>query len=110
MVDSRCVGKELNEAIVKLESGMSLGEALKDSLYLPSMLIEMITVGESSGTLEETLRTIGLYYNDEAITASDRALSMIEPMITIILGVVVGFIVIAIYLPIINMSTGAGGF
>ncbi len=110
VVDSRCVGKELNEAIVKLESGMSLGEALKDSKYLPSMLIEMITVGESSGMLEDTLRTIGLYYNDEAVTASDRALGMIEPMITIILGVVVGFIVIAIYVPIFSMSAGAGGF
>ena len=109
VVDCRCVGKELNEAIVKLESGMSLVEALKTSQYLPPMLIEMITVGETSGMLEETLRTIGLFYTDEAASASDRALSLLEPTITIILGVVVGFIVIAIYVPIFTMSAGQGG-
>lgn len=109
VVDSRCVGKELNEAIVKLEGGMNLGEALKDSKYLPAMLIEMITVGESSGMLEETLRTIGTYYAEEATSAADRALGLLEPMITIFLGVVVGFIVIAIYVPIFSMSAAPGG-
>lgn len=109
IVDLRCVGKELNEAIVKVENGMSLGEALRDSKYLPAMLIEMITVGENSGTLEETLQTIGLFYTDEATSASDAALAMLEPMITIVLGVVVAFIVIAIYIPIFNMSAGAAG-
>lgn len=109
VVDSRCVGKELSEAIIKLEGGMSLGEALKNSQYLPDMLIEMITVGESSGMLEDTLRTIGLYYSEEATSASDAALGLLEPMITIILGVLVAFIVIAIYMPIFSMSTAAGG-
>ena len=109
VVDMRCVGKELNEAIVKLEGGMSLGEALKDSQWLPAMLIEMITVGESSGMLEETLRTIGLYYSEEATSASDAALGLMEPIITVVLGVVVGFIVIAIYVPMFTMSSNAGG-
>ncbi len=109
VVDLRCVGKELNECIVNIEGGMSLGESLKSSKYLPAMLIEMITVGEASGTLEETLRTIGEFYNDEAVTASDAALGLMEPMITIILGVVVGFIVIAIYVPMFSMSAGIGG-
>lgn len=109
MLDMRCVGEELNKAVAKLESGQSLGQALSDSKYLPQMLIEMITVGESSGSLEETLRTIGEYYTEEATSASDAALGLMEPMITIILGVVVGFIVIAIYIPMFNMSSGAGG-
>ncbi len=108
VVDMRCVGQELNKAIVKLESGMSLGEALANAKYLPAMLIEMITVGESSGMLEETLRTIGQYYTDEATSASDTALGLMEPMITVILGVVVGFIVIAIYVPMFSMSSGGG--
>ncbi len=106
VVDLRCVGKELNEAVVKLESGMSLGEALAGSQYLPAMLIEMITVGESSGMLEDTLRTTGLFYSEEATAASDRALGLLEPAITIVLGVVVGFVVIAIYLPVFMMSSG----
>lgn len=109
VLDCKCVGEELNKAVAKLESGSSLGEAIKDSVYLPDMLKEMIVVGESSGNLEETLSTIGRYFNDEATSASDAALAMIEPMITIILGLVVGFIVIAIYIPMFSMSSGIGG-
>lgn len=108
VVDLRCVGKELNECIVDIEGGMSLGEALKNSKYLPAMLVEMINVGETSGTLEETLRTIGNFYSDEATTAADAALALMEPLITIVLGVVVGFIVIAIYVPMFSMSSGMG--
>ena len=106
VLDCKCVGEELNKAVSKIESGMSLSDSLKDSVYLPDMLKEMVTVGESSGSLEETLATIGQYFNDEAQAASDAALAMIEPMITIILGVVVGFIVIAIYIPMFSMSSG----
>lgn len=108
VVDLRCVGKELNEAIPKLESGLSLAESLKGSRYLPPMLLEMIRIGETSGTLEETLRTVGLYYSDEATNASDAALKLLEPAITIVLGLIVGFIVIAIYVPMFTMSSSAG--
>lgn len=106
ILDQRCAGEELNKAVAKLENGMSLGEALQGSKYLPDMLIEMVTVGEASGSLEETLRTIGLYYTDEATSASDAALAKLEPTITIILGLFVGFIVIAIYIPMFNMYSG----
>ncbi len=106
VIDCKCVGEELNKAVAELENGNSLGDALASSKYLPPMLVEMIRVGESSGSLEETLRTIGTFYNEEATSAADAALAMIEPMITIILGVVVGFIVIAIYIPMFNMSAG----
>ncbi len=106
IVDSKCVGEELNKAVAKVESGHSLYEALRDSVYLPDMLKEMIKVGESSGSLEDTLATMGLYFNEEANAASAAALAMIEPMITIILGLVVGFIVIAIYIPMFQMSAG----
>lgn len=106
VLDQRCVGEELNKVVPKLESGMSLGEAFSQCKYLPAMLIDMVTVGEASGSLEETLQTIGLYYSEEATAASDHALSLLEPMITIILGVVVGFIVIAIYVPVFSMSAG----
>lgn len=109
VLDTRCVGEEMGKMVADLESGISLGEALKKSKYLPEMLMEMVEVGEQSGSLEETLQTIGLYYNEEASAASDQALKLIEPMITVILGVVVGFIVIAIYVPMFSMSSGAGG-
>lgn len=104
----RCVGAELGGAIAKIENGMSLGEALADALYIPPMLVEMIAVGETSGNLSEALRTAGLYYYEEATAASDAAIAVLEPAITVVLGLIVAFVVIAIYVPMFSMSSGAG--
>ena len=68
----------------------------------------MTAVGEESGSLEETMATIGAYYDEEAMAASQKALGMLEPIMTVGLGIFIGFIVIAIYLPMFNMYNGIG--
>lgn len=108
VLDQRSVGVDMAKCVSKLETGKALGDVLPEVANLPDMLVEMAKVGEESGSLEDTLRTIGEFYTDEAERASDRALSMIEPMITIILGVFVAFIVIAIYVPMFSMYNGIG--
>ncbi len=106
VVDNRAVGTTLEQAVVDLESGKNFGSVLKDNPYLPEMLVEMVSVGEESGSLEETMDTIGTYYDEEAVAASDKALGMLEPLLTIFLGVFVGFILLAVYLPMFNMYGG----
>lgn len=108
VVDNKAVGETLRHAVIGLEEGKSLGEMLKGNPYLPDMLVEMVNVGENSGMLEETMDTIGTYYDEEAENASNKALGMLEPMITVIMGVVIGFIVIAIYVPMFTMQTNVG--
>ena len=107
VLDMRCVGADLERCVGKLETGQSLGEVLKGVPDLPAMLVEMAQVGEESGSLEDTLDVVGAYYDAEAATASERALAMLEPMITVVLGIFVAFIVIAIYVPMFNMYSGA---
>ncbi len=109
IMDNAAIAKTLSEAVVDLESGRRLGKALADNPYLPPMLIEMVGVGEETGELEETMDVIGSYYDEEAEAASAKAVSMLEPMMTIFLGVLVGFIVIAIYVPMFTMETMVGG-
>lgn len=109
IMDNAAVAKTVDEAVVELESGKRLGKALENNPYLPPMLIEMVSVGEETGALEETMDTIGAYYDEEAEVASAKALGMLEPMMTIVLGVLVGFIVIAIYVPMFTMETMVGG-
>ncbi len=109
VVDNVAVGKTLDEAVAQLEEGKRLATALKDNPYLPPMLIEMVSVGEDTGALEDTMDTIGSYYDEEAEAASSKALGMLEPMITIFLGVFIGFIVIAIYMPMFTMETLIAG-
>ena len=108
VLDLRCVGETLSRGVPRLESGTSLGEVLGDVAELPPLLAEMARVGEESGSLETALKTVSRFYDSEALRASDRALGLLEPMITVILGTVVGGIVIAIYLPIFQMSGSLG--
>lgn len=108
VLDARSVGVDMAKCVGKLESGQSLGDVLQNVDNLPDMLVEMARVGDKSGSLENTLRTVGDFYTEEAERASDRALAMIEPMITVILGIFVAFIVIAIYVPMFTMYEGVG--
>ncbi len=108
VLDNAAVAKSVGECIVDLESGQRLGKVLKGNEYLPPMLVEMVSIGEEAGALEETMGTIGAYYDEEADNAAGKALGMLEPMLTVVLGVVVGFIVIAIYVPMFTMETMVG--
>ena len=100
------VGSGVAKCAYGLEEGKRLGEVLKSVEPLPELLTEMTGVGEESGSLEETLTTIGEYYDNEAEQASTKALGLLEPILTIVLGVVIGFIVIAMYLPMFTMYSG----
>lgn len=106
VLDNRSIGVSLEKLVVDLESGKSMGQVLKSNRYLPDMLKEMVSVGEESGSLEETMDTIGSYYDEEAVAASDKALAMLEPILTVFMGGLVAFILIAIYIPMFNMYSG----
>ncbi len=103
VMDNYAVGLTVSGCTVGLEEGRRLGDVLKDNPYLPPLLIEMTAVGEESGSLEDTLATIGAYYDNEVEQASARALSMLEPAVTVVMGLVIGFIVIALYMPMFTM-------
>ena len=103
VVDNCALGKSLAQAVTGLEEGKRLGDVLKNNEFLPDLLVEMATVGEESGSLEETLTTIGAYYDSEVEQATAKALGMLEPIITIVMGIVIGFIVIALYMPMFTM-------
>lgn len=106
VLDNLAVGESVGRAVAGVESGRSLGDVLSSNPYLPPMLLEMTAIGEEAGSLEETLDTIGSYYDNEVEAASARALSMLEPMITVIMGLLIGFIIIAIYVPMFSMYGG----
>lgn len=103
VMDNYAVGLTVGACTLGIEEGKRLGDVLRANPYLPPLLTEMTAVGEESGALEGTLTTIGAYFDSEVEQASAKALSMLEPMITMIMGVAIGFIVIALYLPMFTM-------
>ncbi|MBI5562784.1 MAG: type II secretion system F family protein [Deltaproteobacteria bacterium] len=101
------------EAILKarlsLSQGKTLAEPLMETKVFPGMVTQMISVGESTGALDAMLNKIADFYEEEVDVAVDSLTSLIEPALMAFLGVVVGGLVIALYLPIFSLAGAAGG-
>jgi len=104
VVGNAIIAETIDDVAIKVEKGIGLGAALSDSQTFPNIAIQMIQVGEQSGELEPMLyKTADVYENE--IEASIASLtSMLDPIIILVMGVVVGFIVLAICLPIFEMN------
>lgn len=89
-----------------VEEGKSLAACMEKSKYLPSMLVEMVAVGESTGTLETTLSAIAGYYDNEVDVNTTRAVAVLEPAIICVLAVFVVVILFSVYLPMFSMYGG----
>ena len=105
--------KTIEAAIMKtrtaLSQGKTLAEPLAETKVFPSMVVQMIAVGESTGALDAMLSKIADFYEDEVDQAVDTLMSLIEPALMAFLGVVVGGLVITMYLPIFKLAGAAGG-
>jgi type IV pilus assembly protein PilC len=99
-------------SISTVREGRSLADALTQTKVFPDLAAEMITVGEQTGALPQMLNSVAEFFEEDVATALTAALALIEPLILIIMGVVVVFILISLYLPIFSLgsvnSTGAG--
>ncbi|MFK5953447.1 MAG: type II secretion system F family protein, partial [Desulfobacterium sp.] len=104
--------KTVEFAVQDVKSGISEGRSMADPLLesgvFPSMVCSMIAVGESTGALDTMLEKIADFYDDEVDQAVSNLTDMIEPLLMVFLGVVVGGIVIAMYLPIFSMAAAVG--
>lgn len=97
------VREEIEKAINGVTEGNSLAEGLRQSSWLPVLMKEMITVGEETGKMEETLNVVSEYYTREVDMAVKRALDVLNPCITLVLALIVLFILLSVYLPIFAM-------
>ena len=86
-------------------SGMQLHVAMRNSGVFPNLAIQMTAIGEESGALDDMLGNVASYYEDEVETLVDHLTSLLEPLIMAVLGVIVGGLVIAMYLPIFQLGT-----
>ncbi|MEE8185559.1 MAG: type II secretion system F family protein [Thermodesulfobacteriota bacterium] len=113
-VVAKTAGNKVIEAgIIKsrtaLSQGKTFAEPLGETKIFPGMVTQMISVGESSGSLDSMLNKIADFYEEEVETAVSALTSLIEPMLMVFLGVIVGGLVITMYLPIFQLAGAAGG-
>jgi type IV pilus assembly protein PilC len=92
-----------------ISEGKTLAEPMSQSKVFPPMVVQMVAVGEATGNMDAMLNKIADFYDQEVDDAVSALTSLLEPMLMVFLGVVVGGMVIALYLPIFNMADTLGG-
>ena len=103
VLDNYLISLEVGKLSGKIEEGHSLGVSMREMGLMPDILVDMVGVGEETGELEETLRTIAGYYDVELEMATNAALAKLEPALLVGLAGVAGFIVVAIYMAMFGM-------
>lgn len=105
---NKVVEETLLNARISISGGKTIADPLAASGVFPKMVTHMIAVGESTGALDAMLGKIADFYEDEVDQAVTSLTALLEPAMMVFLGIVIGFIVIAMYLPIFKMASAIG--
>jgi type IV pilus assembly protein PilC len=102
---NRVIESSLLKAREGIQSGMTVADAMEGKPFLPVLMIRMIGAGEKSGRLDEMLENVADSYDEEVETMLATFTSLIEPFMMVFLGIIVGGLLVAMFLPIFKMST-----
>ncbi len=108
LVSNRLLRRALETAAQRVQEGGSLAVALRESALFPPMLAQLVAAGEKSGQLEEMLYRVADSYEHQTDLSITGMLSLLEPLMILLMGCLVGFVVLAILLPIFEASQGFG--
>jgi len=103
------LGREIDSVAEKVKRGESLAEPLGESGYFPPLLVQITSIGEQTGKLDELLLNAAETFDSEADSAINRFMAIFPALLILLLAVVVGFIIVATLLPILVMQFGASG-
>jgi general secretion pathway protein F len=104
LMDNVWIGTVIDEAIEQIRQGKSMGDSLGASPWFPPMFVQMVAVGEQSGNLGPMLRKVAEAYERDVETAILGMTALIEPLMILVMGAGVGFVVLSILLPIFEMN------
>jgi len=108
-IGNKVIERELQEAAKEVKNGKQLSEPLGKSKHFPAIVAQMLSVGEESGQIDTILVKVADFYEEEVETTIDSLASIIEPIMIIVLGAVVGVIAASVMGPIANLSKNVGG-
>ena len=107
--DNMVIRQALQSMIGSISEGKTITEPMKETGVFPPMVIQMVAVGEESGGLDQMLNKIADFYDEEVNAAVETLTSVMEPIIIVILAVILGFTLVAMYLPMFDMINAVGG-
>jgi len=100
---NKVLQRAIKKSVLSIAEGDTITNPLKESGVFPPMVIQMIGVGEKTGGLDDMLSKIADFYDEEVDAAVHALTSMIEPLVIVVMGVVIGGILIAMYLPMFDI-------
>ena len=108
-VGNQYMAKQLDVVSARVREGESFAAALEARHSFPEVAVKMAEVGESTGALQEMLNTVADFYDEEIATAMDRFVTLVEPVLLIIMGLVIAGLVLALYMPLFQLSSVLAG-
>jgi type II secretory pathway component PulF len=104
------LARQIDDAAEKVKTGSAVGPALQESGYFPPLLVQIVAIGEQTGQLDELLLSAADTFDEIADAAIARFMAVFPALMILVLALVIGFMIVAILLPIAMMSLGAGVF
>ena len=105
---NRYLATQIGEVGRRVREGESFGAALRARQTFPDVAIKMVEVGESTGALQEMLNSLADFYDEEIETEVGRFITLVEPVLLVFMGVVIAGVVLALYLPLFELSSVVG--
>lgn len=106
IIENEIYKEVLEEALVKVKAGQALSASLADREEIPTILTQMVKVGEETGELGSILKTMSKFYQREVVNAVDTLVGLIEPVMIVGLGIGVGVLLASVLMPIYNLASG----
>jgi type IV pilus assembly protein PilC len=104
-VSNRYVAGELQHIAGRVREGQGLSATMRDHGVFPDVAVKMTEVGESTGSLQEMLNSLADFYDEDLETSLERFVTLVEPVLLILLGVVIAALLLALYLPLFQLSS-----
>jgi len=103
-MQSRLMRTGINWATQQVREGQPLARSMEETKIFPELSVEMVEVGESTGALPAMLTSVAEFYEEDVQNALSAAMALIEPLILVFMGLVIGFILISLYMPIFSIG------
>jgi len=103
-IRNQYIARELLSAAQHVREGRALATAMSDSGAFPDVAIKMVEVGEQTGALQEMLNSLADFFDEEIDTSLGRFITMVEPMLLVIMGIVIAGLLLSLYMPLFNLS------
>jgi len=102
------LARELDRVRIRVQEGQGFAAALRERNIFPDVAVKMVEVGEQTGALQEMLNSLAEFYDEEIETEVGRFITLVEPVILVFMGIVIAIVVLALYMPLFELSSVVG--